>query len=199
MLIKIEGSSFRLREFNKFVDEFNEQNHVDENGKQIIADKISNIDEVFIPYKTWLDSIQNENLKIIDDTETDFTGVYVTYDANTHLTLPQFTDYIVDNSHDEIITPLFGRDYGVCDNASQVLDLFRSIEKHSTEGIAKEQMDGEFIIRLMPVIKNDNNGWRWHKWGSYIGIQNPKCEYIDDEDDIDMVYAFHIYRLKKSI
>jgi hypothetical protein len=78
-----------------------------------------------------------------------------------------------------------------------VLSLLDYIKEQSVDGIAKEQMDGDFIIRLMPVFRDNDSCWRWHKWGAYIGVQKHEYEYIRDEENVDLVYAFHIYRLKK--
>ena len=43
-------------------------------------------------------------------------------------------------------------------------------------------------------------GWRWHKWGPYIGKHDIQCEYLADEDlsDIDQKYVviFHIFEFK---
>jgi len=50
------------------------------------------------------------------------------------------------------------------------------------------------------VIRKDleptDGGWRWHKWGEYIGTQNPQMEYIHDEPEIEKVYVYHIYELE---
>ena len=139
-------------------------------------------------------------MKRICDTRTDFTGVYVSHNPNTHLELPTFTDYKTDNSlyGGNRITPLLMYEYGVCDNASQALDVYDRIIAESVSDEAKEQMNGEFIIRLTPIFSKYNEGWRWHKWGAYVGVQNPEYEYICDEPNIDMVYAFHIYRIVKE-
>jgi hypothetical protein len=39
------------------------------------------------------------------------------------------------------------------------------------------------------------SGWRYHKWGDYIGSQNPQSEYLYDDTHIDAVWTFHIYEL----
>jgi hypothetical protein len=80
-------------------------------------------------------------------------------------------------------------DYGVCDSYEQVI-------KHHPE---VNDPDKEFVITLTPIVKADQSasgGWRWHKWGEYIGTLNPQHEYINDEDDtIQKVYVYHIYPL----
>lgn len=79
--------------------------------------------------------------------------------------------------------------YGVCDNYQQVLDQCPTIS---------DSPERRFVITLTQVTKDPENagkggGWRWHKWGRYIGTKNPQCEYLDDEPEIDSVFTYHIY------
>lgn len=79
------------------------------------------------------------------------------------------------------------RCYGVCDNLEQILQTIPEIT---------EDQNRQFIITLTPVLKklqSDGGGWRWHKWGEYIGTQKPTAEYLYDEPEIEKVYVFHIY------
>lgn len=83
--------------------------------------------------------------------------------------------------------------YGVCDNYQQILERIPSIDY-----IINSKKD-KFCIVLNKIVKADQpaeGGWRWHKWGKYIGDKHPKYEYIYDEDDsIEYVYLFTIYRI----
>lgn len=82
--------------------------------------------------------------------------------------------------------------YIVCDNIEQALEYW--------EG-AINNTDNEFLIAGMPIVKEhepEHDGWRWHKWGKYIGTQNPKHEYIRDEEDINEVICFNIYWVEKK-
>jgi hypothetical protein len=45
----------------------------------------------------------------------------------------------------------------------------------------------------MKANQPKEDGWRWRKWGQYIGALEPTCEYIADEPHIDKVYVYHIY------
>lgn len=79
--------------------------------------------------------------------------------------------------------------YGVCDNPDQILAACPEIEAS----------DRKFLITITPVEKcnePDWGGWRWHKWGDYIGTQTPTHEYLYDEPIIDLVYCYHIYEKK---
>lgn len=74
--------------------------------------------------------------------------------------------------------------YGVCDNAEQV------IEKYNLK-----DSELQFTVALRPVRKISQprlDGWRWEKWGEYIGIQVSKADYLFDEPEIEMVYTYRI-------
>lgn len=76
--------------------------------------------------------------------------------------------------------------YGVCDSAEQLLSKCPELEAS----------DRQFIVTLTPITKATQppeGGWRWHKWGEYIGTQDPQCEYLHDEPSIEKVCVFHIY------
>lgn len=80
--------------------------------------------------------------------------------------------------------------YGVADNLEQVVNFYNKNE----DGYFK----GNHVIFCGKVVKNPDepcSGWRWHKWGPYIGTQNPKCEYINDEPEITEVIVFSIYKI----
>lgn len=86
--------------------------------------------------------------------------------------------------------------YGVSDNIEQIKEYY------------KEWLDdphSKWVITVTPVFQDKSNsgeggGWRWHKWGGYIGTLNPRCEYLDDEDfgeDFQgYVLCYHIYPVK---
>lgn len=82
--------------------------------------------------------------------------------------------------------------YGVADNIEQIKEYYK-------EEIA--DVNKKYVIALTPVWQNKENknkfdGWRWHKWGEYIGKLNPQCEYLDDEDfgdNFEYVLTFELY------
>lgn len=77
--------------------------------------------------------------------------------------------------------------YGVCDNYQQLLDKCPEIVNSN---------ERQFIVTLFQVDRDDQDeegGWRWHKWGDYIGDETPTCEYLYDEPDIDRVYCYQVY------
>lgn len=81
--------------------------------------------------------------------------------------------------------------YGVCDNVEQVKNHLGAFLTNDTP----------VLVTLTPMRKADqpeSDGWRWHKWGSYIGVQSPQCEYLADEPEIETVYVFHIHLLQEK-
>ena len=81
--------------------------------------------------------------------------------------------------------------YGVCDSLEQI--------KQQCHELADP--DRRFVITLTEVRKADqppDYGWRWHKWGEYIGDHEITQEYLADEKDIERVFCFHIYEKIKS-
>jgi len=81
--------------------------------------------------------------------------------------------------------------YGVCDDISNLLEHCPLLVESPRQ----------FVVTLKRVQRNLSNkgrggGWRWHKWGEYIGKQTPTTEYLDDEPDIEQVFCYHIYERK---
>jgi len=75
-------------------------------------------------------------------------------------------------------------DFGVCDSYDQVLARWPSLETDPRH----------FQIWLTEVRREDQSehgGWRWHKWGPYLGTYEIKHEYLYDED-IERVFPFSI-------
>lgn len=82
-------------------------------------------------------------------------------------------------------------EYGVCDSVEQFLAM--------TPHLADDP-EAYFVamVELRREHQSESGGWRWHKWGPYIGTQKREHEYLYDEKHIDVVYTFHVYRLKKT-
>lgn len=83
-------------------------------------------------------------------------------------------------------------EYGVCDNYQQILDKCPMLGS---------LVDRSFTITLTQVRKSDQpaeGGWRWHKWGTYIGTHEIQHEYLYDEKGIESVYVYHIYEYNRG-
>ena len=77
--------------------------------------------------------------------------------------------------------------YGVADNIEQIKKLYEKVLDKSKE----------YVCLATPIQKGENGGWRWHKWGPYIGSQKPTMEYLDEEKLIDLVFVYHIHEVQK--
>lgn len=83
---------------------------------------------------------------------------------------------------------------GVADNIQQIKDYYK-------EEIADTVR--KFIITFTIVYQDKNNknkhdGWRWNKWGDYIGKFDIQHEYLDDEnfgDDFEYVICFNLIEI----
>lgn len=78
-------------------------------------------------------------------------------------------------------------EYGVADNIEQIKSYYRACIANPNQ---------KFVISVMPVLKRTQPefcGWRMHKWGEYIGIQNCSTEYLYDDPEVEELLCFHIY------
>jgi hypothetical protein len=110
-------------------------------------------------------------------------GVYLSdYSFQLHA-LERSKSYIKDP---EFLTNDAAWYYGVCDGIDNLLEVIPELLSP----------DREFVVLLHKITKSGQpryEGWRWHKWGDYIGTQTPTTEYIYDEPEIELVYCYHIY------
>jgi len=118
------------------------------------------------------------------------TGVYeIRHFGGSNYPITPHYD-IMDDDYDDRELPI--SDYGVCDHYEQILErcpLLASAE------------DRRFSIALTLVTRESQppeGGWRWHKWGPYIGTQDPQHEYLYDEPNIEQVYVYHIYEWRNE-
>lgn len=80
--------------------------------------------------------------------------------------------------------------YGVADNIKQIIEFYIANRDN--------YFKGNHVILATEIYKDITkpcSGWRWHKWGEYIGAKSPKCEYLNDEPEIDKVICFSIYKV----
>jgi len=79
--------------------------------------------------------------------------------------------------------------YGVCDTIEQFKQKY---------AYWLEAPNLNFCISFCKVVKSEQpewDGWRWHKWGEYIGEYEITCEYLFDEPIVESVYCYHVYEL----
>lgn len=78
--------------------------------------------------------------------------------------------------------------YGVGDSPEQIMGRYRDILERAPEPIC---------ISVVHVLKNPAEpgaGWRWRKWGEYIGEGTPTVEYLNDEPGFaDGVWVYSVF------
>lgn len=86
--------------------------------------------------------------------------------------------------------------YGVCDNPHQVIEHYKPFWNELITNRNKK-----FVVLMTPVFREDmeeSGDWRWHKWGEYIGNQNPQHEYLYDDKHIDLVFTYNIIEIEEA-
>lgn len=127
------------------------------------------------------------------------TGIYQSSFAFNfpHIEFEEFKDMLnvpFEQCYDLFKPTYHKSQYGVADSIEQIKQYFK-------EEI--EDPNRKYFIECTPVHQEKENkgkggGWRWHKWGEYIGVLDSKCEYLDDEEfgeEFKYVICFHIYPL----
>jgi hypothetical protein len=129
--------------------------------------------------------ITNPNINIFE-VEKLRVGVYEINHFNLDLCIPPKYKFTLYPKLNDANFPTSG----VCDSYEQIL-------KKCPELL--EDDGRKFIISLTRIIAEnqpEEGGWRWHKWGEYIGDYKPICEYIYDEKDlINEVFVYEIIEI----
>lgn len=82
------------------------------------------------------------------------------------------------------------KQYGYADNLVQIEDFY---QKEINDPINKYVIEVSKIGKD-PNLKGKGGGMRSHH-NSYIGYHELKWEYLDDEDDIEFLISFHLYKI----
>ena len=160
--------------------------------------EVDTLEDVFISYQKVPALLKEEGCVIIEeDFRKDITtGIYVC-NLNAHYDIDALTTSKEVRKYNLAENPIYWCNYGVADNASQVLAYYdRLMEEHTEYMNARD-----FVILMSPIFRDSqpqDGGWRWHKWGPYIGKFESKCEYLYDEQGIDFVYVFSIIEVEEE-
>lgn len=204
--VNLEITAEKLKKSNERWEELKQ-----ENPEIFKGEDRSN--SMFQPWKL----INSENYSNLileeDDPNLDTTGIYLeALNARHHI--ERLTDY-------ETVNPIGDKYlytanlYGVADNATQVI---RHLENNLKSYLFGNDLEDDFwlgralvkMIELYPEYKlvllmtphvNTKDcswgGWRWHKWGEYIGVHEPQHEYLSCEQGIDYVLSYDLEIVKK--
>lgn len=101
------------------------------------------------------------------------TGIYWFFNSNLPIGIyPTEKEYYLE----EFWYENFVNSYGVADNIEQIKDYY------------KDQINDpnrKYFIVTSRIYQDDQpneGGWRWHKWGPYIGNLDHQCEYLKNEN-----------------
>ena len=168
---------------------------------------------MFQPWKLMNSENYSDLILEEDDPNLDTTGIYLeALNARHHI--ERLTDY-------KTVNPMSNKylytvnTYGVADNATQVI---RHLENSLKTYFYGNDFDDEFylgkslvkmielypeysLVLLMTPHMNTKDcswgGWRWHKWGEYLGVHEPQHEYLSYEKGIDYVLSYDLEIVRK--
>lgn len=204
--INLEINAEKLKKSNEIWEEMKK-----EDPEIFEGEDRSNL--MFQPWKL----INNENFSNLileeDDPNLDTTGIYLEA-LNARHSIERLTDY-------KTVNPMGNKylysvnEYGVADNATQVI---RMLEKSLKTYFFGNDLEDNFylglslvkfmelypeyklVLLMTPHINTKDcswGGWRWHKWGEYIGVHEPRHEYLSCEKGIDYVLSYSLEIVKK--
>jgi hypothetical protein len=111
-----------------------------------------------------------------------FRGIYTGTQMHNFL-------WALDVKRDDRFYSPIGYVYGVCDSVAQFMnDYYYTIDA----------VEGNWIVSLEEVYRADQpkyDGWRWAKWGPYLGEEQRTSDYLVNEQFIDKVCVFNLYHL----
>jgi hypothetical protein len=82
--------------------------------------------------------------------------------------------------------------YGVADNIEQIKKHFKSVIENETCCAVIS------VCEIDKANEPERGGWRWHKWGEYVGTHEITCEYIKDEPIVEKVLCFHLHYIENK-
>lgn len=185
MLIEIEFVEEKINVHNKRMENAIIE-HRDREG--IYSGMIINIDDMLF----------FKNIKDVDKEQKKCPIGFYLDGHNAEYDIPKLTNLKVKKTYSSFMADNIEEwhsyknpreNFGVCDNYKQILKEYPELKKDKLN---------KFIVVMTPVYKKDQSsegGWRWHKWGHYIGKYKPQYEYLYDEN-IDMVWVFHIFEVE---
>lgn len=207
--VNVEVVPEKLQEKEEFLKKLKEEGSIEDLSLDYYRNK----------FKEWtLITKENYPGDIIleeDSKNLDITGIYMS-DLNGHYDIEELTNFNEVDEFELIDKYKFFPMSGVSDNASQVKNYLNKIiniylngtskdvyffEGQGLFNLIKNEPNYKFILLLTPVINNHDTslwgGWRWHKWGEYIGKHNPQYEYLDHETGIDYVLVWKLCIVKE--
>lgn len=208
--VNVEVVPEKLQEKEEFLKKLKEEGSIEDLGLDYYRNK----------FKEWTlitkDNYPEDIILEEDSKDLDITGIYMS-DLNGHYDIEELTNFNEVDEFELIDKYKFFPMSGVADNASQVKNYLNKIINIYLNGTSKDvyffegqglfnlirnEPNYQFILLLTPIINNHDKsswgGWRWHKWGEYIGKHNPQYEYLDHEDGIDYVLVWKLCLVERN-
>lgn len=209
--INVEVVPEKLQEKEEFLKELKEEGTIEDLDFDYYRNK----------FKEWTlitkDNYPEDIILEEDSKDLDITGIYMS-DLNGHYDIEGLTNFNEVDDFELIDKYKFFPMNGVSDNASQVKNYLNKIiniylngtskdvyffEGQGLFNLIKNEPNYKFILLLTPIINNHDTslwgGWRWHKWGEYIGKHNPQYEYLDHETGIDYVLVWKLCPVERKV
>lgn len=79
--------------------------------------------------------------------------------------------------------------YGMCDNSDQIMHIV---------GKVLEQDHRKWVVSVHPIFRGhepEHDGFRFDKWGPYVGTRKLTHDYLYDCTDIEYMCTWHIYQI----
>lgn len=208
--VNVEVVPEKLQEKEEFLKKLKEEGSIEDLGLDYYRNK----------FKEWTlitkDNYPEDIILEEDSKDLDITGIYMS-DLNGHYDIEGLTNFNEVDEFELIDKYKFFPMSGVSDNASQVKNYLNKIiniylkgtseDEYFFEGqglfnLIKNEPNYQFILLLTPIInshdKSSWGGWRWHKWGEYIGKHTPQYEYLDHENGIDYVLVWKLCPVERN-
>lgn len=208
--VNVEVVPEKLQEKEEFLKQLKEEGSIEDLDLDYYRNK----------FKGWTlitkDNYPEDIILEEDSKDLDITGIYMS-DLNGHYDIEGLTNFNEVDEFELIDKYKFFPMSGVSDNASQVKNYLNKIiniylngtskDEYFFEGqglfnLIKNEPNYQFILLLTPIINNHDKsswgGWRWHKWGEYIGKHNPQYEYLNHETEIDYVLVWKLCPVERD-
>lgn len=82
--------------------------------------------------------------------------------------------------------------YGLCDSPEQLFEYYPHLKDDDVPRFVS-------FYGIWRKHQPADGGFRYHKHGTYIGKQRPRCEYLYDDKHIDVIVGFNIFRVEDLI
>jgi hypothetical protein len=176
----ISETDFELEGTEELFETFKDAKELEEVQNEVVETEVKKVDLDDSIFESEEESISDKEEETSDSAEVEYGYDDKTDDEEDSEQSKPFKDtYIL-------------HEYGVADNAEQILSHYKFLE---------EDTENTYFVSLSPVFREhqpEDGGWRWHKWGQYIGCQKREgYEYLYDEKNIEYVIVYHVYRIKK--